>query len=148
MPQQSLTVTVEPCRDLFNDFTASKKSFAVIRISSSGLNELKFCSKELALVSLVVPKVSPVVLTLRGPLRSSSGHFWIADAHDSHLIGQGSFNPFTFANSSSQLHTYNRPVRFTPSYCDVGRKHNGFYEELLGFGEFRSYVNITLNRRL
>ena len=107
MPQQSLTATVEPCRDSFNDFTASNKSTAVIRISSSGLNELKFCSKEVALVSLVVTKVSSVVLTLRGPLRSSSGHSLIADAHDSHLIGQGSFNPFTFANSSSQIQTFN-----------------------------------------
>ena len=66
MQQQSLTATVELYRDSFNDLTASNRSTAVIRIFSSGLNELKFFSKELALVSFVVPKAYPVVLTLRG----------------------------------------------------------------------------------
>ena len=74
MPQQRLTATGQPCRDSFNDSTTSIRSNAANRIPSSGLSEFKFSSKELALVSVVVPKVSPAALTLRGPHRSSSGH--------------------------------------------------------------------------
>ena len=107
MPQQSLTATVEPCTDSFNDSTVSIRSTAVIRITSSGLRELKICSKELAHVSIEVSKVSPAVLTLRGLLRISSIHFLMSDTNDSHIIGEGSPNPFAFVNSSLQIQKFN-----------------------------------------
>ena len=78
MPRQSLTTQltqVEPCRDSFNDSMASMRNAAAVRIPSSGLGELKFSSKELAIVSIIVPKFSPSVLTMREPRRNSSGHF-------------------------------------------------------------------------
>ena len=52
MPQQSLTATVEQCRDSFNDYIVSIKSTAEIKIPSSVLREVKFCSQKLVVQAL------------------------------------------------------------------------------------------------